>query len=187
LLGLIEAARRFDTTKAHSFLPFAEQRIRGAVLDELRCGDMLPRRVRQNAHKVAAAIRVIENSGEHATDEKVAGQLGVSVANYRDKLATLLHIQTESIDGDAMLLADKQQTPAEQAERSQTLTRVRMALDLLEKRDITLLSLHYIEEMTLQEIATTIGISVSRVCQLVSRAISRLRLQLDDETMPSAA
>lgn len=188
LLGLTEAARRYDVTRAEPFLPFAEQRIRGAVLDELRRGDMLPRRVRQTARKVAATIRQLESTGEKATDEQIAGQLGVTLDDYRDNLATLLHVETESIDGDgATVLVDKQATPAELAARSETLSRVRSALDRLEQRDVTLLGLHYIEEMTFQEIAATIGITASRACQLLWRAVARLRVQLGDAAMEDAA
>jgi RNA polymerase sigma factor for flagellar operon FliA len=188
LLGLTEAARRYDETRAEPFLPFAEQRIRGAVLDELRRGDMLPRRVRQSARKVAATIRQIEITGEKATEEKIADKLGVSVENYRENLATLLHVETQSIDAEgATILVDQQQTPVELAARSEMLARVRAALDKLESRDVTLLGLHYIEEMTFQEIATTIGITASRACQLLWRAVARLRVQLGDATMQEAA
>ena len=188
LLGLTEAARRYDTSRAEPFLPFAEQRIRGAVLDELRRGDMLPRRVRQSARRVAATIRQIENSGETATEEKIAGNLGVTVENYRENLATLLQVETESIDGEgATILVDRAATPAEQAARSEMLGHVREALDRLEQRDVTLLGLHYIEEMTFQEIATTIGITASRACQLLWRAVARLRVQLGSATMQDAA
>jgi RNA polymerase sigma factor for flagellar operon FliA len=188
LLGLTEAARRYDNTRAEPFLPFAEQRIRGAVIDELRRGDMLPRRVRQNARKVAATIRGLENEGETATDEKVASTLGVSVEHYRTNLANLIHIETESIDGEcAAILVDDQQRPDEQAARRETLTRVRAAVDKLEKRDVTLLGLHYIEEMTFQEIATTLGITASRACQLLWRAVARLRTQLGEIAMQDGA
>jgi RNA polymerase sigma factor FliA len=188
LLGLTEAARRYDDTRAEPFLPFAEQRIRGAVLDELRRGDMLPRRVRQAARKVAATIRSLENSGETATDEKVAGALGVTVEHYRDNLAKLIHVETESIDGEgATILVDEHDRPDEQAHHRQTLSRVRDALDKLEQRDVTLLGLHYIEEMTFQEIATTLKITASRACQLLWRAVARLRTQLGETAMQDAA
>ncbi len=188
LLGLTEAARRYDATRAEPFLPFAEQRIRGAVLDELRRGDMLPRRVRQSARKVAATIRKIEVTGETATEQKIADDLGVSVDHYRDNLATLLHVDTESIDGEgAAILVAQTQSPSELAARSEMLHRVRAALDKLEQRDVTLLGLHYIEEMTFQEIATTIGITASRACQLLWRAVARLRTALGDATMQEAA
>src|SRR6185295_4272969 len=83
LLGLTEAARRYDATRAEPFLPFAEQRIRGAVLDELRRGDMLPRRVRQQARKVANTIRALENAGEAPSEQRIADSLGVPIEHYR--------------------------------------------------------------------------------------------------------
>jgi RNA polymerase sigma factor (sigma-70 family) len=149
---------------------------------------MLPRRVRQAARRVAATIRQIEVTGEKATEEKIAGTLGVTIEDYRDNLATLLNVETESIDGDgAMMLVDQQQSPADLAARRETLTRVREALDRMELRDVTLLGLHYIEEMTFQEIATTIGITASRACQLLWRAVARLRTQLGETAMQDAA
>jgi len=181
MLGLTEAAHRYDTTRSEPFLSFAEQRIRGAVLDELRRGDLLPRRVRQNARKVAATIRQIEVTGETATEERIAGALGVTIDTYRDNLATLLQVDTESIDIEgATILVDPQRSPSELAARSELLHRVRAALDRLETRDVTLLGLHYIEEMTFSEIATTIGITASRACQLLWRAVARLRTQLGE-------
>ena len=187
MLGLTEAALRYDSTRAEPFLPFAEQRIRGAVLDELRRGDMLPRRVRQQARKVAATIRSLENTGAEANEETIASTLGVSVESYRKNLAGLVNFETESIDGDnAMVLVDQQQRPDEQASRRELLRRVREALDRLEQRDVTLLGLHYIEEMTFQEIATTLGITASRACQLLWRAVDRLRQQLGETARDAA-
>jgi RNA polymerase sigma factor for flagellar operon FliA len=187
MLGLTEAALRYDATRAEPFLPFAEQRIRGAVLDELRRGDMLPRRVRQQARKVAATIRSLENTAGEANEETIASTLGVSVESYRQNLAGLVNFETESIDSDnAMVLVDQQQRPDEQASRRELLRRVREALDRLEQRDVTLLGLHYIEEMTFQEIATTLGITASRACQLLWRAVDRLRTQLGETARDAA-
>jgi RNA polymerase sigma factor for flagellar operon FliA len=188
LLGLTEAAGRYDETRAEPFLPFAEQRIRGAVLDELRRGDLLPRRVRQVARKIATTIRGIENAGETATDERMATALDVSVETYRHDLAHLIHVDVESIDGEgATILVDPQQSPEDLAARAETLTHVRSALDKLEKRDVTILGLHYIEELTFQEIATTLKITASRACQLLWRAVERLRTQLGESAMREAA
>jgi RNA polymerase sigma factor for flagellar operon FliA len=188
MLGLTEAARRYDQTRAEPFLPFAEQRIRGAVLDELRRGDLLPRRVRQLARKIATTIRGIENTGETATEDKVASALGVSVEQYRDDLAHLIHVDTESIDGEgAAILVDEQQPVDQLADRRQTLARVKTGLATLEARDVTLLHLHYFEEQTFQEIATTLGITSSRACQLLWRAVARLRTALGEQMMSEAA
>ena len=188
LLGLTEAARRYDDTRAEPFIPFAEQRIRGAVLDELRRGDLLPRRVRQTARKVASVIRAIETSGEVATDQAIADAMGVSLETYRSDLAHLVHIDIESIDGDrASTLVDKERSPDELASFRETLSRVKGALSLLEERDATLLSLYYIEELTFQQIATSLRITPSRACQLLWRAIERLRERLGARMMAEAS
>ena len=188
LLGLTEAARRYDEKRAEPFLPFAEQRIRGAVLDELRRGDLLPRRVRQAARKIASTIRSLENAGEAPTDEKLAAAMGVTVDQYRSDLAHLIHVDTESIDGErGVTLVDAQQTPDVLAQRRETLERVRTALTKLESRDVTLLGLHYIEELTVQEIASTLNLTASRACQLLWRAVDRLRAQLGERVLAEAA
>jgi RNA polymerase sigma factor for flagellar operon FliA len=188
LLGLTEAARRYDDKRAEPFIPFAEQRIRGAVLDELRRGDLLPRRVRQTARKVATVIRTLEALGVATTDQTIADAMGVSVETYRTDLAHLVHIDVESIDGEkATTLVDGDQSPHELASFRETLHRVKGALSLLEERDATLLSLYYIEELTFQQIAASLGITPSRACQLLWRAIERLRERLGERMMAEAS
>ncbi|MFN0249743.1 MAG: sigma-70 family RNA polymerase sigma factor [Kofleriaceae bacterium] len=179
MLGLTEAALRYDESRTEPFLSFAEQRIRGAVLDELRRGDLLPRRVRQLARKVNTAIRAVEATGEKATDQTVADKMGVSVEQYRTGLAHLVHIEVESLDDrSAAQHASREVAPDEAAGHRQLLRRVREALEKLDQRDVTILGLHYIEDMTYQEIAKSLCITPSRVCQLLWRAVERLRSQL---------
>ncbi|MDQ3368292.1 MAG: sigma-70 family RNA polymerase sigma factor [Myxococcota bacterium] len=188
LLGLTEAASRYDDTRSEPFVPFAEQRIRGAVLDELRRGDLLPRRVRQTARKIAAVIRKLEAEGDSPTDQRIADTMGVSLEVYRNDLAHLVHIDIESIDGEkATLLVDAERGPDELAAHRETLSKVSGALSLLEARDATLLSLYYIEELTFQQIATSLGITPSRACQLLWRAIERVRSRLGERVMAEAA
>lgn len=188
MLGLTEAARRYDDQRREPFLPFAEQRIRGAVLDELRRGDLLPRRVRQLARKVATTIRSLEQQGGQAPNEQaIADALGVSVESYRNDLASLIHVDVEPIDDMRAQLVDDQTPVDELASRRQTLDRVKQALTKLETRDVTLMGLHYIEEMTFQEIASTMGITPSRACQLLWRAVARLRTQLGETQLQDAA
>lgn len=192
MLGLTEAARRYDATRSEPFLPFAEQRIRGAILDELRRGDLLPRRVRQQARKVAATIRELENAtGEPPTEQQIAGALGVTVETYRADLAPLAHVDTrslESLDAETSTqIADPREPVDEVASRREKLARVRAALELLESRDVTLLGLHYLEELTFQQIATTMKITPSRACQLLWRAVSRLRGHLGELALDEAA
>lgn len=182
MLGLIEAADRYDSSRKEPFLSFAEFRIRGAVLDELRRGDLLPRRVRQLARKVSNAVRELENVGEAATDTRVAAALGVSIEHYRTGLAHLVNVGVDPIDDKTSTLqADVALAPDEQAAHRQLLMRVRDALDKLESRDVTILGLHYIEDLTYQEISKTLGITPSRVCQLLWRAVERLRGHLGVE------
>ena len=191
MLGLTEAAQRYDGTRAEPFLPFAEQRIRGAILDELRRGDLLPRRVRQIARRIASKINALETAGETASEAKLAEAMGVSVDHYRSDLAMLVHVDIESLDGErAVTLVDSARAPDEQASRLELLGCIRRALDNLEQRDVTLLGLHYIEELTFQDIAKTLGITASRACQLLWRAVARLRAQLgqpDEESAGDAA
>ena len=189
MLGLIEAADRYDGSRKEPFLSFAEFRIRGAVLDELRRGDLLPRRVRQLARKVSNAVRALENIGETATDQRVAEALGVSLDHYRSGLAHLVNVGVDSIDDKAATLQTDALAPDEQAAHRQLLTRVKVALDKLESRDVTILGLHYIEDLTYQEISKTLGITPSRVCQLLWRAVERLRghLGVEQTTIMKAA
>jgi RNA polymerase sigma factor for flagellar operon FliA len=187
-LGLTEAAARYDETRTEPFPSFAEHRIRGAILDELRRGDIMPRRVRQLARKVTTAIRDLEQGGDPPSDQKVADKLGVSLDAYRNGLSQLVHCELESLDGgEGMLRADASESPELIAANRETLERVREALGRLEQRDVTILALHYLEELSYPEIAKTLSITPSRVCQLLWRAIERLRVQLGSEQMAAAA
>jgi len=184
MLGLTEAAARYDDSRTEPFLAFAELRIRGAVLDELRRGDLLPRRVRQKARKVAAAVRELEASGETASDARIALKLGVSLEHYRTRLAHLLQVQVDVLDERSPeLVTSEASSPEEQAAHSQELARVKAALAKLEQRDITILGLHYIEELTFQEIGKTLSVTPSRVCQLLWRAVERVRAHLRVEVV----
>lgn len=172
--GLTEAADRYDVNRAEPFLAFAERRIRGAVLDELRCGDLLPRRKRTLARRVDGAIREIENSGEVANDERVADRLGVSVDHYRSRLAHLVHVGVEPLDAEGPD-HDGSTAPDAIAAQRQMFAQLRTAFDQLEQRDAQILLLHYEEDLSYQEIAKRLGITASRVCQLLWRAVDRLR------------
>jgi RNA polymerase sigma factor for flagellar operon FliA len=178
MIGLVEAADRYDATREESFLTFAEFRIRGAVLDELRRGDMVPRRARQLARKIAAAVRKLEQAEGAAPDEAhVAGELGVSVEDYRVGLEKTV-FEIAPLDDDAPI-EDPQSMPVDaQVDQSQTLRRVQAAFRLLGARDMKILALHFLDEMTFAEIARVIGITPSRVCQLMWRAIGQLRQEL---------
>ena len=185
MLGLIEAADRYDDTRQEPFLAFAEHRIRGAVLDELRRGDIMPRRVRQLARKISAAIRELEKDGETPTDQRIAEALGVTIDVYRAGLSELVHVEVGPLDGEAHL-ATNSVAPDIEAGHRLMLARVREALSHLEQRDVTILGLHYVEDLTYQEIADTLRITPSREGRHASQkarafidlAVERLRARL---------
>jgi len=158
------------------------------VLDELRRGDMLPRRVRQLARKISNTIRSLENSGETACEQKIADSLGVPVEQYRNGLSHLVNVGVDPLEhDDQILVADQRLAPDELAAHRQLIGTVRAALEHLEQRDVTILGLHYLEDLTYQQIAESLRITPSRVCQLLWRAVERLRTQLGEQTMAEAA
>lgn len=181
MLGLAEAADRFDDSRGEPFLVYATKRIRGAVLDELRRGDIMPRRVRRMARRVDEARQTLERSVGGASDDAMAKALGVTLQTYRNDLAQLSEVKVGSLDDGehAPPAAPACESPAELSERSQLMTRIKAALVRLEKRDAMILSLLYGDELTSVEVGQVLGISTSRVCQLHSRAIARLREELE--------
>jgi RNA polymerase sigma factor for flagellar operon FliA len=179
LLGLTEAAERYDITRNEPFIAFAEKRIRGAVLDELRRGDIMPRRTRTMARKIGATIIELERKlGEPPSDEQVAAALGVSLEEYKGELEQLVHVTIGALQVEEGTLATDRESPELVAMRHQALLRVRDALPRLEQRDLLVLALYYNEELTYQEIAQVLGVTTARVCQLHGRIIARLRAEL---------
>lgn len=183
MLGLAEAADRYDTSRGEPFVAFAEKRIRGAVLDELRRGDIMPRRVRAQAREVGRAIRALEHKlGRDPDDHEIAAELGVDVDEYRDNLEMLTHVSVGSLEaqpgiGDRLRADDT--SPEAVALKRQALAAVRGALDRLPERDVLVLNLYYDEEFTYAEIGELLGVTASRVCQLHARAIARLRVEIE--------
>ncbi|HUJ61678.1 MAG TPA: RNA polymerase sigma factor FliA [Kofleriaceae bacterium] len=180
MLGLTEAAERYDSGRNEPFLAFAEKRIRGAVLDELRRGDIMPRRQRNKARQIGAVIQQLErDNGATPDDEQVAAALGVTVEQYREELEHLVHVTVGALEvEDPAVLATDVDSPERGAAKLQIVARVRAALPALDQRDLLVLSLYYNEDLTYAEIAQVLGVTVSRVCQLHGRAISRLRAEL---------
>ncbi|MCP4448126.1 MAG: FliA/WhiG family RNA polymerase sigma factor [Myxococcales bacterium] len=185
MMGLAEAADRFDEGRGEPFVAFAEKRIRGAVLDELRRGDIMPRRVRTKARQVGKVIRELEQRlGRAPEDEEIAEGLEVSVEEYRDNLAALSHVAlievTPEIARSEAYNGKDEASPRAQAERSEMLRLIEEALHRLEERDALILSLYYNEQFTYSEIGGLLEVSESRVCQLHSRAIARLRIEVHE-------
>jgi RNA polymerase sigma factor for flagellar operon FliA len=177
MIGLAEAAERYDETRQEPFLSFAEKRIRGAVIDELRRGDVMPRRMRRMARKIGDAIQNLEQRHGEATDDKVAEALGVTLEEYKTNLEQIVHVSVGALelDDDSLMPTGDEASPEIQLAQRRAKAKVRAALDKLEKRDLLILNLYYTEELTYTEIGEVMGITRSRVCQLHGRAIARMR------------
>ena len=179
MIGLTEAADRYDAGRGEPFVAFAEKRIRGAVLDELRRGDVMPRRVRKTAREVGETLRELEQKlGRPPEDEEMALALNVSLDEYRDELEGLTQVSFVELSTEQEGLRHLGSSPEADAERSQLVSRVREGITRLAERDALVLSLYYVEELGYAQIGEVLGVSESRVCQLHARALARLRTEL---------
>src|SRR5664279_945604 len=179
-LALLEAARRYDPAKGATFATFAEHRVRGAMLDELRNMDHLPRRLRNRTDDMAKAKRKLEEElGREATVDEIAKELDLDIDEVAGiaqlmephlPLDSVLHRVTTSDDADAKL------------ERAETVRHLTRALEMLPERLRMVLALHYDEDLTYREIARLLQVSEPRVCQLHSDALRKLREEMQDES-----
>ncbi len=177
-LGLLDAYHRYDPARAVKFESFAEHRIRGAMIDELREMDHLPRRMRADADKVRKGRTVLGNKlGREPTIDELAAHLGMDVEDI-DAL--------EAVSAPAAPLVPEMPVPSldslqdEQLDHVERVRRMTGAIETLSVRLQTVLSLHYVEGFTYKEIAGALQVSEARVCQLHSEAVKKLRENLED-------
>ena len=192
VFGLLDAIDKFDPDKNVKFKTYAVTRIRGAIFDELRSIDWVPRSVRQKAREVEDAIGSLEaRLGRTATDQEVAGALGVSEEDY---LKTLQKISCTSMlsinevwysgdDNDRVSIGDSIESPASLnpeviAERDEIRRVIVEAINELPEKEKKILVLYYFEDLTLKEIGQVLDVTESRVSQLHTKAIMRLRFKL---------
>lgn len=184
MIGLTEAADRFDASLGQPFVAFAERRIRGAVLDELRRGDPMPRRKRADARKLGQTIATLEHKfGRPPEDLEIANAMGVSLAEYQEELEGLTQVSFVDLDqlgGGKHEPANDNAWPSAATEKKQLAQRLHSAMETLPERDALVLSLYYVEELSYLEIAEVLSVSESRVCQLHARALARLKAELKE-------
>ncbi|ANY10243.1 hypothetical protein AFB00_20590 [Pseudonocardia sp. HH130630-07] len=182
--GLMEAIDRFDPARGARFEGYAGRRIHGAMLDELRAQDWVPRTVRSRIREVERAREAVQTrTGRPASERELARELGVGLRDLRQAGRPMHLVSTDDPGAVAAagpaVLADDDADPVLTAVRRETGDELRAAIAQLGERDRTVLRLYYLEDRTLAEIGVLLGVTESRVCQLHSRMISRLRLRLE--------
>ena len=183
MLGLLEAQAKYDASKGASFETYAGIRVRGSMLDEMRKGDWAPRSVHRNTRLVSETIRAIEHDkGGIATDRDVAGALKVSLSEYqvmlRDSANCRLFSYEEVNEGEDSGILPQVVGDDHGAERGELMSNVSEAIAGLAERERMVMSLYYDEEMNLKEIGAVLGVSESRISQILSQAVGRVRSQI---------
>lgn len=190
MIGLLEAARKYDASKGASFETYATIRIRGSIVDEIRKGDWVPRSVHRNSRRIAEAIQQIEAKyGRDAKDQEIAEALSLSLDDYYAMLSDLSGSRlfsfeelTAAGDTSQASLASEHTSdkPPDELQQKKLRHDLAQAIQMLPEREQLVLALYYDEELNLKEIGLVLGVSESRVSQIHSQAAMRLRARLAD-------
>lgn len=192
MMGLIDAAGRFDPAKGILFKTFAEHRIRGAILDEVRKMDWFSRSLREKQAKLTKALSLLENRlGRTPEEEEVAAAMDMDIENYRQLLTQVCHLGCvslyetldESEDGRNFLenLEDKKgKNPLEHLQANELTRELAFHLEKLSEKERLVISLYYYEELTQKEIAEVLQVSEGRVSQLHSQALLKLKAKMQN-------
>lgn len=185
VVGLLDAHTRYDPSMGTAFGGFAAQRIYGAMIDELRLGDWLPRRTRMKQRHIDKTIRELEQKlGRAPVEEEIASAVDMDIDTYRQ---TLHDTNAGALFGLEELIATGDDPTAdsdfggldESIAAGQMKERLVEAIKLLPEREKLLMTLYYQEELYLKEIGVVMGVSEGRVCQIHSQAVARLRAALE--------
>ena len=185
IFGLIDAIERFDPSRCPRFESFAVQRIRGAILDELRAQDWVPRTVRGRVRELERAQERLERQLQRAaTDREIAAEMHLPVREVQGLIRQVQVVSVEALDeisgGVADLFTDAAPDPMSVVQARETMRQLNAAVAGLGERDRTVVQLYYLENRTLAEIGRLLGVTESRVCQLHARLVERLRGRLDE-------
>jgi RNA polymerase sigma factor FliA len=191
IFGLMDAIEKFDVTKGFKFETYAITRIRGAIIDELRSVDWVPRSVRSKARKLETAVQRLESELHRSpTEEELATELGWSIEELQEALAKVSMTSMAALDevldvgeGDRISLVDTLQDlhtvlPEDSFDEIETKQLLRQAMTRLTEREQTVLGLYYFEGMTLSQIGDVLGVTESRICQIHTKAVLSLRAKL---------
>lgn len=186
MIGLLEAAKKFDATKGARFETYAGIRIRGHMLDEVRRNDWVPRSVYRNSRTISDAIKKIENvTGRDAKDREVAKELGLPLDEYHDLLkdavgGVLYGFDDVGVNDDLLTEANKSgnNEPFSAVEKDDFNRQLIEIIESLPEREKMVLSLYYEQELNLKEIGEVLGVTESRVSQIHSQTMMRVKARL---------
>ena len=188
MIGLIEAAKNFDGSKGASFETFAGIRIRGSMLDEIRRGDWTPRSDHRNSRMIAEAISELESElGRDVKDSEVAEKLDISLDEYHHMLSDassgrIIGIEDLCISDDVLVTAnDKDDDHLYEQQATDAFQQALIKnISSLPEREAIVLSLYYNDELNLKEIGAVLNVSESRISQIHSQALVRLKARMQD-------
>ena len=189
-IGLMDAMQRYESGHGAQFETFAMQRVRGAMLDELRGSDWVPRSVRKNQREIAGAVQALEHELQRVpTGAEVARHIALPLQEYHEMLADVRSAQLvysddyDMDDGESNYLdrhtpADESTDPAVQLADRRFREALVAAIANLPERQQYVMSMYYEHDMNLREIASALGLTESRVCQIHGQTIGQLRAQM---------
>lgn len=188
VFGLIDAIDKFDMTKEVKFETYASLRIRGAILDQIRKMDWIPRTIRQRQKQIDTAMKEIEQStGREARDEEIAAKLGISEDEFLEwqsqmKVNNIVSLN-EYVEQGSDIPSDKNTTggfesPESVIEKSELKEVLADALELLTEKEKKVVLLYYYEELTLKEISRMLEVSESRISQLHTKALQKMKTKM---------
>ena len=182
MLGLMEAAKKYAGDRGANFETYAGIRIRGAMLDELRNMDWVPRSVHRRVRGMIEAIRTVEmRNGGIASDAEVAEAMGVPLSEYHEIAREASHCRMFSMeelagaDSDVKGSSETMASPEQALEQEDIISTLAGSVEALPERERLIISLYYSDELNLREIGEVLGVSESRVCQLHGQALARIR------------
>ncbi len=184
MLGLLEAAGKYKGSQGASFETYASIRMRGAMLDELRRTDWVPRSVHRSVREMVDAIHAVETRlGRRASDVEIAAELGVSLDRYHEiarEAVSCRMFSTEELapEPDSFLSSSREDGPEQELAERKARDALAGAITQLPEREALVMSLYYSDELNMREIGEVLGVSESRVCQLHGQALARLRARL---------